>query len=301
MSTRRTFLRQTAAISAGLGFLPLSQACQSAMKDSRFVSNIGLQLYTVREALAEAPADTLQKIAQMGYHQVETMTVQSLGEMVPMIQDAGLKVNSSFMQWSVLTGRWDLLGMSSPGYAMEELIDSAARYELEYVVFGYLMPEERGTLDDYKAIIDQLNEAGEQFAELGVQLCYHNHNFEFMEMEGTTPFDVMIERFDPEMVKFEFDVFWASLAGWDPLATMERLGGRMAQVHLKDKRKGEPVVFANEEAKPEAFKELGQGEVDIRKVIQLAESYNVAHCHVEQDHSPNPLNSIETSLSYLRS
>jgi sugar phosphate isomerase/epimerase len=112
---------------------------------------------------------------------------------------------------------------------------------------------------------------------------------------------VLIERLDPKGVKFELDVFWASIAGWDPIETMNRLGDRMAQIHLKDKRKGEPVIYANEATPEEAFKELGNGVIDIPAVIQLAEKYDVAHCHVEQDHSEDPLVSIEKSMTYLRS
>jgi sugar phosphate isomerase/epimerase len=114
---------------------------------------------------------------------------------------------------------------------------------------------------------------------------------------GKTGFDVLTAEFSPEM-KFELDVFWVKAGGVEPVDLMKRLRGRVSQLHLKDLKAGLALpIYSNMPA--DGFKELGNGIIPMEPIIALAAEIGVAHCHVEQDQSPNPLASVSQSLKYL--
>ena len=294
---RRDFLKTTAAISVSVPFLP----SHLMTTNNPYVEQIGVQLYTVRNQMEKDPAATLKAIKEAGYAQIEGGDVRSYKELTPMMQDLGLTSSSTFFPWSFVTGRWDLVGQEAPkGYSFEQMVDDAVKYNFKYLVFGYMTEGERETLDDYRRIAEQLNTAGELCQKAGIDLCYHNHAFEFEPIDGQVPYRIFMEEFDPGTVFFELDVFWASLAGHDPIALMKELPGRIKLLHLKDKKPGTPTMFDHNEVPHDAFQELGDGVVNITKVMQLAEETGVEQCFVEQDQSPDPVASIGQSIDYLR-
>ena len=89
---------------------------------------------------------------------------------------------------------------------------------MKYLVLPYLMAAERGGgAPYYLQLADRLNTVGEQVKKAGLQLCYHNHGFEFEPLaDGRRPLDVLMGAVKPELVKLELDVFWVSLTGADP-------------------------------------------------------------------------------------
>lgn len=272
------------------------------LQSSPYQKEIGLQLYTVRNQLSEDFEGTLKAIKKAGYFQIEGGNLEQIKKAKPIANDLGLEIRSSFLQWSFFTGRWDIAaanGIEKPNYGIEKLIDDFAELGLEYLVFGYMWPEERSTLDDYRKIADNTNKIGEICAKSGIKLCYHNHAFEYEPINGTVPYDVLIERFDNDAIRFELDVFWASLAGIDPIKLMKQLDGRIRLLHLKDKLAGTPVIYNERDVPENAFKELGNGVVKLKKIISLAEKIGVEQCMVEQDQSPDPLKSIQTSIQYM--
>jgi len=301
---RREFLAKGSAATLSLGLAAPLQNLIAMDAPATYVSEIGLQLYTVRNQLAADFSGTLAAIKEAGYWQVEAMDMDQLPQLLPIAQDLGLQVKSAFFKWPFITGNWDLVkpdGMNPPpkGYGFENLVGDAAKNGIEYLIFGYMKPQERDSLDEYKRVIEQLNRAGEVCKEAGVKLCYHNHSFEFGPIGGTVPYELLIAGFEPELIRFELDIFWASLGGYDPIKLMKRLDGRIRLLHLKDKKKGVPVMYDEQTVPYDTFKELGNGEINIRKVLKLAEKIGVEQCMVEQDQSPDPLSSIKTSRKYL--
>lgn len=264
-----------------------------------YLDTIGLQLWTVRDQLAADPETTLKTIADLGYKQVELMDTRQASDLLPICRDLGLAVNSSFMLWTALTGRWDLVPHEAKKIEFNEVLDQAGVAGLSHLVFGYLMPEERATMDDYRKMADVLNEAGMQAKAQGIQMAYHNHNFEFAQLDGGVPFELLIERFDPEMMPFELDVFWAAIGGYDPLELLPRIKDQTKLLHLKDLKAGTPVMTSLDDVPTDAFQALGDGTVPIKQLATMGKAYGVDYCFVEQDQSPNPLNSIAQSLTYL--
>ena len=184
-------------------------------------------------------------------------------------------------------------------YSFEQVVETAHKNGLTHLVLAYLTAGERSTLDDYKARIEELNQAAEICRSANIQLCYHNHSFEFNPTEGQIPFDLMVERLDPQGVQFELDVFWAQVGGRDPLALTQSLASRIRLLHLKDLQKGTPVIYDEGKVPHTAFKELGNGVVDIAKIVEIAAREGIDYCYVEQDWSDDPVKSMEESVRFF--
>ncbi len=295
---RRDFIRTSAA--AGLS-LPLISSAFGKVQHP-YVDQIGLQLYTVRNQMAENPLATLKAIQAAGYAQIEGGNPATEQSMIAMAKDVGLSSQSSFFPWPYLTGRWDLVeaeGMKPAAKDFAGVVESAQKLGMNYLVFGYMRKEERQTLDDYHRIAEKLNEAGEQCNAAGIKLCYHNHAFEFEPIDETVPYNILIDETDADKLHFELDVFWSSLAGHEPLPLMKKLGNRITLLHLKNKKRGTPLIYDESTVPIDAFQELDDGVIDIKKILLLAEKNGVEQCFVEQDQSPDPIQSISQSAKYL--
>ncbi|HBE69196.1 MAG TPA: sugar phosphate isomerase/epimerase [Planctomycetaceae bacterium] len=290
---RRTFLATSSA--AALAASIPSPTCEAAMRAAKR-NGLGLQLWTVRNQMADDPKATLKAVADAGYKQVELMNVLESAEIIDIARDLGLKVRSAFINWESI-GNSEGDGVP----AFEEILEAAGKHGLEYLVFGYIGRQARDTGDKLRKIADATNKAAELTVKAEMKLSYHNHSFEFEKIDGDqTGFDIFIERFDDKLVNFEFDVFWAAIGGWDPIETMERLGDRLGQIHLKDIKKGQGVEYDEGKVPEDAFQEVGDGTIDMKKVIEVAAKYGVTQFHVEQDQSPDPLKSIVQSYQYTK-
>jgi sugar phosphate isomerase/epimerase len=297
MIYRRNLLQASLA-TAALSLAPVRTISQAwgALADPYF-ETIGLQLYTLRNQIAENQTKTIQAVAAAGYKQVELMDVMTAPVLVPLAKDNGMSVSSAFIDWNIL-------GVAQPSKefgSIETCIETAAKHGLKYLVFGYIGKGHRETVDQLKAISERSNNAGELCKKAGLQLCYHHHSFEFEPIAGgKTGMDVFIESFDPKLVPFEIDVFWAAIGGWDPIATLKRLKGRVVQVHLKDLKSGTPTIFDEGKVPKDAFQEVGSGVIDMKKVLEVSREIGVAQCHVEQDQSPDPIASVQKSIGHLK-
>jgi len=280
MSTRRELLKS----------LSLVAALPAARLAARQLQAIGVQLYTVRSVLPQKPAETLNAIEAIGYREIEP-TFGGLDRLWPAIQDTHLKPVSVHLDNTLMNaGKEDDLARA---------IDQVKKWGFAYAVFPYLPPAERGGLEKIRILTDKLNRAGERCRAAGIGFCYHNHAFEFEPMEGTTGFNVMMERLDKNLCGFELDCFWVSVAGQDPAELLRRLSGRVPLVHLKDKPSGVPVMY-KESVDRSAFKEVGSGVMDWPAILRAAESSGVQHYFVEQDQTPgDPVESLRQSFGYL--
>jgi len=290
---RRDFLGTTGA---GLAAL-LARPLWALPPDSRYMRTIGLQLYTLRNQLSEDLPGTIQAVADAGYQQVEPMKLVGGEDVFQVARDKGLKVTSSMIDWQTLVNP-DAQGVPS----MSETLEAAAKEKLRFLVIPYVGKGFRESADQLKRIAQRANRAGEACRKADIQLCYHHHSFEFAPLgDGKTGWDVYVSEFDPELVKFEIDVFWATIGGRDPAKTIRELKGRVAQLHLKDLKKGIPTTYDEGKVPADAFQELGDGIIDWRAVLAAAEYAGVVQCHVEQDQSPDPIASIGQSMKYLKS
>jgi sugar phosphate isomerase/epimerase len=150
-----------------------------------------------------------------------------------------------------------------------------------------------------KALAEKLNKTGEKCRAAGLTFCYHNHAFEFEPMDGSTRFQVLVDTLDKNLVSFEIDCFWVSVAGHDPVEILKKLSGRVKLLHLKDKAQGTPVLY-QENVPATTYKEVGHGILDWPPILREAEKAGVQHYFVEQDQTPgDPVESLRQSFDYI--
>lgn len=286
---------------SGIGCTQKSEVVEPAAEVIR--TDYGVQLYTVRELLPTDAEGTLKAIAEMGYGKVE-ISSSDLERLAPMLKDLGLSSPSGHFPAPLVTGNWEawkpLIGEPPEGASWEKAVEMAVAHGMEFMVISYLLPSERGGLDYFKNFADQMNRAGEACRQAGLKLGYHNHAFEFQEVEGTSIFEILMQGFDPELVGWELDVFWSSVAGVDSVELFGKYPGRIPLVHLKDKPADAAQSF-REDVPRDIFLEVGGGSLDIPAILAAAKTCGSKHLFVEQDSCPgSPLDSLRQSISYLK-
>ena len=290
MTSRRAFVKSATLFSAGA---LLSHRLLAAPKQY-----IGLQLYTVRDAMQQDPAGTLAQVAKLGYNSVEGATYTGSLKFYGMAPAAFAKVlqqNGLIMPSShYVLGEAQQNGQPTPGtilHGWDKAVDDAAQVGVKYMVCAYLFDTERGNLDHYKTIAEHLNKAGERCKKAGIQLCYHNHDFEFAAQGGKLPYDVLLTQTDKNLVKMELDLYWATKAGHDPVALFKANPGRFPLWHVKDMDKTEKKDFT----------EVGNGSIDFKRIFAQAKLAGMQYFFVEQDKTPgSPFDSIQQSIAYLK-
>src|SRR5271165_6858526 len=288
---RRTVLA-SALGSAALGLNPGASAASG-----NFRKPLAVQLYTVRSVIGSAADDVLRRISEIGYKELETIGQNNLDTMAPMLTKYGLRPVSTHMDSSVVINL--KTDDKSPADLMKA-IETAKKHGVQYLVFPYVPPGNRGNADGYRALCDKMNHAGDLIHAAGLTFCYHNHAFEFGGAPGERPIDIFNQRLDKKLVHFELDLFWVSVAGQDPVATLNQYKGRVPLVHLKDKKKDAPVMY-DERVSKDTYQEVGSGSLDFPAILRTAESVGVKHYIVEQDQTPgDPVDSLKKSYEYLR-
>ncbi len=288
MTNRRSFLKTSAVLSAGLLVAPRLFAY-----DKKY---IGLQLYTVRDAMSKDPAGTLAKVAQIGYNSVEGATYtgnemfygMSGGDFAKVLKDNGLIMPSS--HYRLGEDGADMKGTILNDWS--KAVDDAAALGIKYMICAWLSPAERGTLEHYKKIGGDLNKAGEVCKKAGIQLCYHNHDFEFIQEDGKYPYETLLANTDKDLVKMEMDMYWVTKAKQDPIALINEHPGRFPLWHLKDM----------DNTPKQMFTEVGNGIIDFKNIFKHAGKAGLKYFFVEQDICPgSPFDSITKSITYIKS
>ena len=290
MTTRRSFIKTTSLASAAL-----------MVKPSVFNFNhsyIGLQLYTVRDAMQNNPAETLAKVAKIGYNSVEGATYTGTENFYGMdaktfavlLKKNGLIIPSSHYR----VGEDQEKGKDVMGTMLHDwnkAVDDAKTVGVKYMVCAWLSPAERGNIDHYKLLAERLNTAGESCKKAGIQLCYHNHDFEFIKDNDQLPYNILLNNTDKDLVNFEVDLYWITKAGQDPVALFNTHPGRFPLWHVKDMDKT-----------PEhSFTEVGNGTIDFKNIFKYADKAGMKYFFVEQDITPgDPFDSITKSISYIK-
>ena len=290
MNSRRSFLKSASILTSGVMLTP------SLFNASK--PNIGLQLYTVRDAMEKDAAGTLARVAKIGYNSLEGATytgTQQFYGMAPKAFAALLKQNGQIMpSGHFMLGEQEMGGQVMKGTIMhgwDKAVDDAAEVGIKYMVCAYLFDGERGNTDRYKHLAEVFNKAGETCKSRGIQFCYHNHDFEFEKQDGQAYYDVLLNSTDKDLVKMEMDLYWVVKAGYDPIALFQKNPGRFPLWHVKDM-----------DSTPEkAFAEVGSGTINFKQIFKHANTAGMKYFFVEQDKTPgSPFDSITKSMAYVK-
>jgi sugar phosphate isomerase/epimerase len=259
----------------------------------------GVQLYAVRSVLKREPDRVLQALAGIGFREVEGFSRPDTVALAPKIKQYGLTVRSCQVETPLITANWDpypeLKRVTFP-----EAIDSLAGAGVEYFTMGYISPGARGDSDDFfRRTADRMNAAAELGRKSGLRFAWQNHAFEFEGQPGHRPVDIYKERMDQKLVGLELNVFWASVAGQDPLRLLKEWKGRVPLLELSDKAKDAPRQFS-ESIGVGAYVEAGTGEIDFPAVLKAAPGAGVKVQFVGQDETlGDPIENLRRSFAYL--
>lgn len=284
--TRQQFLKIGALATSAALLTKLDAFAASPKK-------VGLQLYTLRDLMGKEPVETLKKVAGIGYKEVEPYGYsdgkffgKTPKEFAALLKELGMTAPSGHYT----TGKTMPKAKGTLLNDWKRAVDDAAAIGQKYMVCAYLFPAERTKLDDYKQFADLFNKSAEVCKSAGIQFCYHNHDFEFKEVEGKLPYDVLLGGTDKNLVKLELDLYWATIAGQDPVALFKKHPGRFPLWHVKDMDKTPEKAFAP----------VGTGSIDFQRIFDAKKTAGMTHYFVEQDVCKlPPLESIAISYKNI--
>ncbi len=223
MTNRRIFLQQAAVIGAGVLANPVDLFSKPNQK-------VGLQLYTLRSQISKDVRTVIAKVSDIGFREVETYGYSLKGgfwglnikEFRSLLKSHGLKSPSGHYNFEPYLGVDNL-------DSLKENIEAANGIGQKYLTVPYLSEPLRKNLDSYKVLASKLNKAATLARKAGLQLVYHNHDFEFKDFNGTTGYDILLRETDPSDLKFELDIYWTVKAGKDPIALFQQNPGWIRQ------------------------------------------------------------------------
>lgn len=262
---RRFFVRQ---LSLGAMAMYASPLFAEAAKQR----SLGLQLYTVRDAVAKDLEGTLTKLANLGFGKLEIFGYngsffgKSAKDFKKILDNTGFSVISSHH-----TSGLKMKGKGTLTDGWDKAIEDIHTLGAKYMVCAYLFPNER-TDDIYKSLPDLLNKSGEATKKSGIQFGYHNHDFEFDKFGDSTAFDFLIQNTSSDLVKIELDLYWINKAGQDPIKYFDKYPGRFELWHVKDMAPGNKEIT-----------EIGHGTIDFDRIFAARKKAGMKYWFVEQD------------------
>jgi sugar phosphate isomerase/epimerase len=281
---RRNFLQTTGMLAVGTLLPTRASGCQK----KNHLEQIGLQLYTLRDAMLRDADETLRQVAAIGYNYVEGASYndgqlygRSAKIFKALLTSHNLQMPSGHVSWDAL--------QAEPERAAATCREAGQTY----LVLPY-WPEEKRTAEGYSELVKILNTSGEVCRNYGLQLAYHNHDFEFNKMvAGQRPFDFLLQEVDPATVQFELDLYWITRAGSDYQKYFREHAGRFPLWHVKDMDNTPDKFFAS----------VGSGVLDWPTIFSHQAEAGMKYFFVEQDHTRpggDPLEEIAASYTYLK-
>ena len=262
---------------------------------------VAVQVYSVRDDAKADIRGTLEQIKKMGYDGVEfaQMHGSTPEELKALCEEFGLVPVSAHVPYAAL---------------MADLKGTVAQYAsigCQYIAIPYLGEAERPGGENFAQVIENIKMIGKEVRAQGMQLLYHNHDFEFIKMDGKYGLDVLYESTCPQCLQTELDTCWVNVGGENPSEYLMKYAGRSPVVHLKDfyGEKSEDMyeLIGIEKKKPVRpsnfeFRPIGSGLQDIPAILKAAEAAGAKWLVVEQDNPSmglTPMECIAKSKEYL--
>lgn len=261
---------------------------------------IALQLYTIREEMKADVRGSLKKVSDIGYKYVELAGYADgkfygleAKEFKKIVTDLGMEILSSHTQ------------VEAQGITLDnakKMTDDHSRLGVKYCIQPWVVEEARKTVASFQKMVADWNKVGAIMKDAGIQFGYHNHNFEFGRIEGKVPyFDIFLSELDKNLVTMEFDLFWATKAGQNPVEIFKKYPGRFQLFHMKDMYTKQPPFFITDGVTD--FAPVGEGLINFKEILAARDIAGLKYMIVEQDQSRQgkPFEDIKTSIINLTS
>jgi sugar phosphate isomerase/epimerase len=298
--SRRSFLRAT-------GMTGMAAFAASALPRAAWGSPmglpIGIQLYVVGKPMAEDAPGTLKQLRAIGYREVETAGFgkYTAKEFRGLLDDAGLVCASAHLPLLTPDPAPQFADAHALGasYATSSILREPNSTPL--APHASLPPV---GLDGFKRTAARMNELGAKAKQAGLRYAYHNHNFEFERLSsGETGYDVLLKETDPELVYFEIDCGWMTVAGLNPVDYMRKFPKRIRMLHIKDFHPiAHPTTDLRGSGRPTGV-ELGKGFIDYAPIFKEGRRIGIQHCFAEEEgqYEVPQLEAAKVDYQYLAS
>jgi sugar phosphate isomerase/epimerase len=284
--------RDTATTDSSAAAPSASSATPAELKlGGDFQGPLGVQLYSFREAFKTDVRGTLARVRALGFREVELAGTYGMSaqQFRQALDSAGLTASSMHVGYEQLRD------------SLASALAAAKVLGPKYVGTAWIPhPDGPITVALARQAAADFNRWGKAARAEGLQFFYHAHGYEFKPgPDGILPMDVLMRETDPEAVKFEMDVFWASLPGNDPAALLRKYPGRWKLMHIKDMKKGVVTGVHTGSANPDSSEvPTGTGQTDYRAVLRAAKEVGVERYYLE-DETVRPFETVPLSITWL--
>ncbi len=280
-----------AMLGMGAAFMPLQFCAAPKKKEGDLdqpvkstLSAFGIQLYSVKEDMAVDAQATMRSLAGFGYQQFEGFD-----------GGKGILWGMQPAEFKSLLSEIGTTMVASHANVFENLeaqAEQAAEVGMKYLICPWIGPQK--SLDDYKKKANEFNQIGEKLKSFGLRFAYHNHDYTFVNQEGSIPQDILMDNTDPELVDFEMDIYWVHVANAKPAEYLAKYPGRFRLCHLKDAESGTGDPHQRGVL-------LGAGEIPYADLIKQSKAIGMEYFIVEQERFPSgtPMEAAETNAKYL--
>jgi sugar phosphate isomerase/epimerase len=239
----------------------------------------------------------LKKVADLGYRYLELASYSDgkfygyePEEFKKMVDDLGMEILSSHTQ------------VEAAGITLDNakiMADAHVILGVKYCIQPWVEEVDRN-IESYKKMIGDWNKVGEIMKGVGIQFGYHNHNFEFANIDGIVPYyDIFLPEMDPDLITMEIDLYWVTKAGQDPVEMFNKYPGRFQLFHMKDMYTETAPYF---EVIKDDIAPVGAGLIDFKRILAAGKEAGMKYMFVEDDNQGNgkPFKGIETSITNLQ-
>ena len=267
---------------------------------------IGVQVYSVRDDAEADLKGTLQKLKDMGYDGVELAGLygHEPKAVKEMCEEVGITPISAHVPFVDM--------MADP----EGVIAGYKEIGCEQVVIPYLTEEYRPGQEKFAEVIEGAKILGEVCKKYDMKLAYHNHDFEFVKLDGEYALDILYKEVSADLLSVQLDTCWCLVSGENPAEYLRKYDGRMKTVHLKDfvgeKSDKMYALIGIDDGEQEAVKEekeefclrpVGYGKQNFPEILVASKAAGAEWVIVEQDNpsmEKTPLECVEMSINYLK-
>lgn len=274
-------------------------------------AKIGVQMMVLKDKVAELGIyELMRQVSEMGYPSVEISQIPMTEENVDQLRKASLDFGVDISSCSATI---DPMFPGMPGDTLtsdfDKIVADCKKLDCKYLRLGMIPFSMIGNRESFIEFAKKAEDMGARLREQGIHLYYHNHHVEFQKLDGEWGLDLI--RNNSTNLGFELDVHWIQRAGLDPIKVIKAYKGRVNIIHLKDYRIGNLDLSALKTGDMKKFfadfqniiefAELGQGNLDLKGIIEAGLESGVEYFFVEQDdtYGRDPMESLKISKDHL--